>query len=264
MSTWAIPLDVMLFELRRSFTVGRSALWFVLVAFPVGILTAVSMIARLRLGEEYTAALLEERFGMAMYFLIPEVTCLLGLLLWATPAISTEVEGQTWVYLAMRSKGRISVLLGKYLTAVTWTLSAAITAVTLSCVAIGWEIGSNLWAVLCLLALLSCVAHAALYVVIGAVFYRRTMIAAVTYTMVVEYFVSFIPALVNQITINYRLRGILIQWKDWDTATTPAQAILGSDSIAMHMTVLAVMTILLLAFATHRVQRTEYPTQQEG
>ena len=264
MSTWTLPLDVMLFELRRSFTLGRSALWFVLVAFPVGILTAVSMIARLRLGEDFSAERFQEPLGMAMYFLIPEVTCLLGLLLWATPAISTEVEGQTWVYLAMRSKGRISVLLGKYLTAVTWTLSAAITAVTLSCVAIGWEIGSGLWGVLCLLTLLSCIAHAALYVVIGAVFYRRTMVAAVMYTMIVEYFISFIPALVNQITINYRLRGILTQWMEWETAATPAQAIFGSEAISTHIAVLAVMTTILLAFATVRVQRTEYPTQQEG
>jgi ABC-type transport system involved in multi-copper enzyme maturation permease subunit len=264
MNKLALPFDVMIFELRRSLTIGRIAIWILLVAFPVAIITAMSMIAKLNLGPRYNPEELIEPFGMAMYFLIPEVTCLLGLLLWATPAVSTEIEGQTWVYLTMRSSGRSMVLIGKYLTAVVWTLSAALLAVALCCVAVGPTIGGELWWVLSLLVILSCFAHAALYLAIGAVFYRRTMVAAVLYTVVVEYVVSFIPALVNKFTINYRLRGLLADWMGWDEARSQAENVFGSEAASTHLQMLAIMIVTLLAISIYRVERTEYPTQQEG
>lgn len=259
-----LPLDVMVFELRRSLTIGRMAIWGVLVAFPVAIITAMSMIAKIEMGERYDATELVEPFGMAMYFLIPEVSCLLGLLLWATPAISTEIEGQTWVYLTLRSPGRSMVLLGKYLTSVVWTLSAALASVALCTLMVDPEIGDKVWWVLTKLVVLSCFVHAALYLMIGSVFYRRTMVAAVLYTVVVEYVVSFIPALVNKFTINYRLRGLLADWMGWDEARTQAEHIFGSESASTHLEMLAIMVVVLLAVSIYRVERTEYPTQQEG
>lgn len=259
-----LPFDVMLFELRRSLTIGRLAIWFLLVAFPVAIVTTMSMIARVEMGDRYTAENLSEPFGMAMYFLIPEVSCLLGLLLWATPAISTEIEGQTWVYLMMRSSGRGMVLVGKYLTSVVWTLSAACVAVTVCVIVVGPAIGSELWWVLIKLVILSCFVHAALYIAIGTVFYRRTIVAAVLYTIVVEYVVSFIPALVNQFTINYRLRGLLANWMNWEDARSEAENIFGSEPASTHVQMLALMVVIFLGIAIYRVQRTEYPTQQEG
>ena len=73
------------------------------------------------------------------------------------------------------------------------------------------------------------------------------MVAAVFYTVVVEYVVSFIPALVNQFTINYRLRGLLANWMGWDTAKTQAENIFGSESASTHLQVLALMVIILRA-----------------
>ncbi len=259
-----LPFDVMLFELRRSLTIGRLAIWFILVAFPVAIVTTMSVVARAQMEDRYTAENLTEPFGMAMYFLIPEVSCLLGLLLWATPAISTEIEGQTWVYLMMRSSGRGMVLVGKYLTSVIWTLSAACVAVTVCTLVVGPAIGSELWWVLIKLSTLSCIVHASLYIAIGTIFYRRTMVAAVLYTVVVEYVVSFIPALVNQFTINYRLRGLLANWMNWEDARSEAENIFGSESASVHLQMLVLMVVVFLGIAIYRVQRTEYPTQQEG
>ena len=205
-----------------------------------------------------------EPFGMTMYFLIPELTCLLGLLLWATPAVSTEIEGQTWVYLTMRSSGRGVVLLGKFLTAVVWTLSASLLAVALCTIVVGPTIGSELWWVLTQLVILSCFAHAALYLLIGTVFYRRTMVAAVVYTVLVEYVVSFIPAVVNKFTINYRLRGLLADWMGWMGARSQAENIFGSEPASTHLQMLGIMIVVLLCTALYRVERAEYPTQQEG
>ncbi len=110
----------------------------------------------------------------------------MGLLLWATPVISTEIEGQTWIYLAMRRSGRSLVLLGKYLTAVLWSVSAALVSTSMCAIVMGPAGGWKLWWVICVLSVLSCIAHAALYVLIGTLFFRRTMVTAVFYTMVVR------------------------------------------------------------------------------
>ncbi len=254
-----MPFDVMRFELRRSLTPARIAMWLILVAFPV------ALIARLH-------ALMPESgmppemqimpLGATLYLLVPEVTCLLGLLLWATPAISTEIEGQTWVYLALRQSGRRVVLLGKYLTAVVWTLSAAWVAIALSLLIIGVE--WRMWWVMGALAMLSCVAHGALYVLIGVIFFRRTMATAVLYTLTVEYGVSFVPALINKFTINYRLRGLLAQWMNWEEMRSSAENVFGTEPAGTHLLALAAITITMLGISLYRVNRAEYPTQQEG
>jgi ABC-type transport system involved in multi-copper enzyme maturation permease subunit len=67
-----------------------------------------------------------------LLYLIPQVVCLLGLLLWATPNVHSELEGRTWIYLAVRPDGKAMVLLGKYLTAVAWSASACLLALTIS------------------------------------------------------------------------------------------------------------------------------------
>ena len=264
MNYLTMPIDVMLFELRRSMTAGRIAIWALLVVFPIAIFTTMNVIARWNLGADYDSQELLQPFGLVLYFLIPEVTCLLGLLLWATPAISTEIEGQTWVYLTLRQSGRTMVLIGKYLTAVVWTLSAALISITICSIVIGPTVAFDLWGVLCVIAVLSCVVHAALYVLIGAVFYRRTMVTAVFYTILVEGVVSFIPALINKGTVNYRLRGLLANWMGWEEARSQAENIFGSESVSTHLIVLSAITVGMLGIALVTVARTEYPTQQEG
>jgi xanthine/uracil permease len=131
-------------------------------------------------------------------------------------------------------------------------------------IVIGNEAGFRMWWVMATLALLSCIAHAALYILIGVIFYRRTMAAAVLYTVIVEYGVSFVPALINKFTINYRLRGLLANWMGWDDVRSEAENVFGSEPSWTHLLVLAAITLTLLGVAMYRVERTEYPTQQEG
>ena len=55
-----------------------------------------------------------------------------GTFLWATPAISAELERRSWVYLAVRPNGGTAVLLGKYLAAVSWVLTAALVGLAIA------------------------------------------------------------------------------------------------------------------------------------
>lgn len=274
MSRFTMPLDVMLFEFRRSMTLGRIAVWALLVLFPIAIFTTMTMIARSEVREGFDPEQLMQQFGLVLYFLVAEVSVLLGLLLWATPAISTEIEGQTWVYLTLRRSGRTMVLIGKYLTAVAWTSSAALISISVCYFVLGWfgadwfgieqDAAFELWKVLCVIAVLSSIVHAALYVLIGAVFYRRTMVAAVFYTLLVEGAVSFIPALINKATINYRLRGLLANWMEWDDARSQAENVFGSESASTHLLALLMILVLFMSISLWKVETTEYPTQQEG
>ncbi len=250
-----LMIDVVRFELTRSLTVGRITIWIILVMFPVALITALRFLQPVdRL----------EPWGITLYFLVPEVVCLLALLLWATPAISTEIEGQTWIYLAMRRSGRSIVLLGKYLTAVLWSLSAALVAITLCILVMGPAGGFRLWCVMCALATLSCLAHASLYILIGMLFYRRTMVTAVLYTLAIEYGMSLVPALANKLTINYRLRGLLADWMSWEEARSRAENVFGNEPATTHLLVLAAITLSLLGAAVFRLGHSEFPTQQEG
>ena len=174
-----IILSVVKFELARSLTAGRIGIWLLLVLFPV------ALVGTLRLNEVPQNS--AEAWGIMLYYLVPEVVCLLGLLLWATPVVSTEIEGQTWSYLALRPSGRREVILGKYLTAVVWSFSATVVSSTLSVVLMGDAGGLRLWFVMCVLSGLSALAHASLYLLIGLLFYRRTIVTAVFYTGAIEY-----------------------------------------------------------------------------
>ena len=252
---FSIVLDVMQFELKRSLTKGRILIWCALVAFPVALLTLV---------ERNNPTARVEEWGFLLYVLVPEMVCLLGLLLWATPSISTEIEGQTWIYLAMRSSGRSLVLVGKYLTAVVWSLSAALASISLCMFVVDAIGGAQLWTVLSLLAALSCFAHAAIFVLIGVLFPKRAMVTAVFYTLAIEYGVSLVPALANKLTVNYRLRGLLANWMEWDDVRSQAELVFGNEANWVHLLVLFAITSTILFAAIFWLRRAEYPTQQDG
>ncbi|QDT08679.1 hypothetical protein [Planctomycetes bacterium K23_9] len=247
--------DVIRFELTRSFTKGRFAIWAVLVAFPVAIFVLM---------DRTTNAIRIEQWGITLYFLIPEMVCLLGLLLWATPAISTEIEGQTWIYLAMRRSGRSTVLLGKYLTAVLWSVSAALVGLSLCLLLVDNVGGLRLWTVLSILSVLSCFAHAGIFILIGVIFPRRSMVTAVFYTLAIEYGLSLVPAVANKITVNYRLRGLLAEWMNWEEARSTAESFFGHEPPYIHLFVLFTITLVTLCAAIFTLARAQYPTQQDG
>ncbi|MGB7345393.1 MAG: hypothetical protein WBD20_14350 [Pirellulaceae bacterium] len=248
-------IDVIRFELTRSFTKGRMAIWAILVAFPVALFVLMDQAGN---------AIRIEQWGITLFILIPEMVCLLGLLLWATPAISTEIEGQTWIYLAMRRSGRSIVLLGKYMTAVLWSLSAALVSVTLCLLLVDNVGGFRLWAVMSILSVLSCFAHAGIFILIGVVFHRRTMVTAVFYTLAIEFGLSFVPAVANKITVSYRLRGLLAEWMQWDEARSMAESVFGPEPPHIHLFVLFTITVVTVCAAVFILARSQYPTQQDG
>ncbi len=253
-------LAVMRFEAQRSRTPTRIAVWVALTLFPAALMTVMH------------STDFEPPDPRVWTFFLTLLCCgvvtLLGLLLWAAPLIQSELEANTWVYAAVRPNGRTALLWGKYLVAVVWSLSASWASLLLAFpIAQPPEFFHTLW-VLAWLSLWTAVGFGAAYALISVLFHRRSMALCLAYTLVFEILVSMIPAVINQLTLQYRLRCLMVGWLGWDEASTgmPAEMkrfLFGEQSPWMHVVSLCLMTIALLAAATYVTRNKELVTTDE-
>jgi ABC-type transport system involved in multi-copper enzyme maturation permease subunit len=234
---------VVRFEFRRTATLPRLAWWAVLALFPV-------VITSLLVGVQATLAS-RDTWAVGLYTLIPVIVCMLGLLLWATPSVNAEVEGNSWPYLAVRPGGKTNVLIGKYLTAVAWTVLAGWVGLTVSILIAQPPQAVQLWLVLAVLVLFSSVSYGALFTFLGVVAHKRPMVVAVAYALILEFIVGWIPAMINQFTVQLRLRTLLAIWTDWEKDAPPAViAVLTDPGPAIQqIAILLVASACLLAAA---------------
>ncbi|MEM8678254.1 MAG: hypothetical protein AAGF97_02760 [Planctomycetota bacterium] len=254
-------LAVYRFELRQASSVTRMLWWLVLAIFPVLIVAMIRLIP-----EE----LPPEAWYAFLFALIPMLLSILGTFMWTTSAVAAEVERESWVYLAIKPGGRTAVMLGKYLAAITWVLPAALLSLT-ACVAIISTEGSVLseqseavkfWLLFARLACLSVPAYAALYLVLGAIFVKRSMVIAIAYTLIFELLVSMIPAMINKFTIQHRLLALLLAWTgiegNDDFGRFLSTQIIGDTPPWLHVVILCVYTTVLVVLAVQLVRQREY------
>lgn len=203
-------------------------------------------------------------WGGVLFGLIPEVITLFGLLLWITPLVHSELEGKTWVFLASRPRGRVSVLVGKYLTGVTWTFLAGLVSTTVCILIARPDDAPRFWCTIMALVAFSCVSYGSMYSLFGVLFRRRAMVIAVAYTLIFEFLVSLIPAVINQLTVQYRLRNLLVTWLDWRDLMPPeAMILLGNEPAWLQVLVLCSVTVILLVAAGFAIQHKEYVTASD-
>ncbi len=256
-------LTVFEFELRRALTAPRIAWWCVLAFFPVAITALILMVPNARQNVPV------EAWSSFLFALIPMLISMLGTFLWTAPAVSAELERQSWVYIAVRPFGRTSVLLGKYLAAIAWVLPATVVGVSLSVLFIRLAGGSlqapgtafRLWFAMLRLNCLSVPAYAAVYLMLGTLFTQRAMVVSVAYTLIFELAVGFVPALINKLTIQYRLRALFLTWADINVSGAVFVRPLDLFSKAppwQHVTILLVYILLMVTTAVTLVRRRDY------
>ena len=233
------------FEWKRSLTVPRMAWWSVLAVFP-GLIVTLMRVADSQPPHS-------DAWIGVLYSLVPGIVCIMGVFLWATPAISSELEGGNWTYLAVRPGGKTSVLLGKYLCAITWTAPAALVGLTIAVIVAAPDDSFRIWRVLALLVLISCPAYGAVYILIGVIFQKRAMVVAVAYTLVFELILALIPAVINQVTVQYHLRALMSRWMEWDTRQgqrfADMKVLFGDAPASEHLLILLGLTVGLLVVA---------------
>lgn len=249
---------VLEFEFRRALTMPRLAWWLLLTLFPALITLLIRLVPKRSL-------LPREPWSAFLFALVPMLISMLGTFLWTAPAVSAELERNSWTYLAVRPGGRTALLLGKYLATVTWVLPALLLGLCLSMMIaagelsaaeswrIGWTIGR--------LSVLSCLAYAALYLFLGTLFPKRSMVVAMVYTLLFEFVVSTLPAVVNKFTVQFRLRALLVRWADiglGDVRDFVNVQLVGQAPPWHHVAVLLAYTAFLLLAATWTVRRRAY------
>jgi hypothetical protein len=258
------PIGVFRHELIRTLTWGRIATWFAMALFPPSLIGVASWQIGART-DVISPDQLYFGYSFLLFLLIPQVVTVLGMLLWATPIVHSELEAQTWVYAVVRPGARRGVLLGKYGIAVLWTFSSACLAVTLAVPISGVANPFPTWIVLCLLSLISALAYAALFVTIGTVMQKRAMVTAFLYAFFVEAILSTLPATINQLTISFRLRSILFQGLNLNpTAARELERFFDTGtSIPVHLLCLAGLVVTLLSISLWRVQANQFVWQSE-
>lgn len=268
------------FELQRTLTPARMLIWLALCLFPallVGTLyyqagsrtevrVTIDEFGNEQISERQRDGIPEEAMAIICYALVPQISCMLGLLIWATPAVGSELESQTWIHLAMRSRGRTAVALGKYCVAVLWTASFAVWSSILVGILSGAENRLELVFALVGISVLSAMSYAALYLLLGAVFYRRASIVAVIYSLVLEGAISFVPATINQVAVSFRLRTLMSNWTAlravWEEEE--ASLLFGTQPPWLTVMILVAYTAILLAAACFIIRSREYPVQVEA
>jgi hypothetical protein len=263
----AVPniLAVFRFEWRRSLALTRLAWWFVMAAFPA---TLTGVLVWRRVVMEDPNLPIDPRWTLVLYALVPNVVCYMGLLLWVTPAVHAELQGRSWSYLAVRPGGKVAMLVGKYFAAVTWTVLAAWTGLSASIVVARPSHAGRMLLVLAVLTLLSCIAYGAMYALVAGVFRRRAMVVAVAYTLIFEFIVTYVPAVINQLTVQYRLRCLLVGWMDWEDQQQllggpMAPALFGTAPWWQHVLILLATAAGLLAISAAVLRQSELVTADE-
>lgn len=192
-----------------------------------------------------------------LFLLYPQAICLLLALFYGTSVLGDELDGKTLTYLFTRPLPRWHFVVGKYLGIV----SALVLPTALSLLA-SWTIagapgGWSLFAATLVGTVGALVAYNALFVLFGFALPRRAMIAALLYGIVFELILSFVPALVNELTITYYLRSLVVDILDLELPREAARAV-GGAAVPVALLALACITIGSLALASLLAARREY------
>lgn len=262
---------VYLFEWRRSLTAPRMAWWLVLAGFPVFIIGVIRFGIDQAIessgNPEMKDPAPQELWVGFLFALCPMLVSMLGTMLWVTPAVSLELERRSWVYLAIRPHGGIAVLLGKYLAAVTWVIPPVLLGLTIAIPLSRMQNGWQVWWAMSRLVCLSTPAFAAVYLLLGTIMPRRGMVLAVGYSLLFELVISFVPAIINMLTVHHHLQALLLQWchlKIPPEFMASAVSLIGNSPSWHHVAILLMYPPLLLAASVAILQASEFSSSAES
>ncbi|MGE3175281.1 MAG: ABC transporter permease [Planctomycetota bacterium] len=192
-----------------------------------------------------------------LFLLYPTAVCLLLSLFYGTSVLGEELDGKTLTYLWTRPLPRWQFVVGKYAGIVT-----ALSVPTALSLAAAWAVAGQLGGVTLLLAMtvgtvLALAAYNALFVLFGFLVPRRAMITALLYGLIFELILSFAPALVNEFTITYYLRSIVVAMLDLEIPRELARMV-GGASVPGALAALAAIVGVSLTLASLLAARREY------
>ena len=249
------------FELKRSMTPQRLSISAVLSLFPPVMLVLMMSISQAGNAFNITEFL--------VVFLVAMV-CMLSLLLWATPNVSAELEGRSWMFIASRPQGRLANVLGKYLASVIFSYSICLIATTI-CIPLAVVLDQvedpiHLWISYNTVFLLACITYGAVLSLIGTLFYRRAMVIGAAYIVGFEAIVGRIPAVVGKISASHHLQNLGMHWnprlKLQIDSVTEIPTTLTDQWISF--SALGAMTLIAIVAACLVIATREYASAEEA
>lgn len=149
--------------------------------------------------------------GLYLYLLYPQVTCLLLALLYGSSVLANELDGKTLPYLWTRPIRRASFVIGKHLGIVV-----ALAVPTAASLFASWAVLTRfehpgVLATTLAVSLAALLCYNALFLLLGFISPRRGMILGLLYGILFELLLSFVPAVVNQVTVSYFLRSLYLR-----------------------------------------------------
>ena len=199
------------------------------------------------------------------------IVSLLAQLLWATSNVYSELEGKSWIFLASRPRGRISLFLGKYFSAVAFSFAVCLIAISLS-LGIRTYLMSTMvnpigaWLGMCGTFLLACMTYSAVFSLIGTLFQKRAMVFGAAYIILSEFILANVPAIISKFTARYHLQAIAAEWIGW-LHPLPEEAfieIFGETTLTFHLSCLLCAIALLLTLGSFIVTARQYITAEEA
>jgi len=260
------------FELRRSFTVQRTAVSAVLALFPPSILFILILATRMSGNPQAHIPILD--YTRLLTVFLVSLVCLLTALLWATPNVYSEIEGKSWGFLASRPSGRISVFLGKFLASFFVSFGISVVAISL-CVfladrSFGVPDSQRLWLAICGVFLFGSLVYSAVFSMIGTLFIKRSMVVAAGYLFGSDVLLASIPgALISKLTIRFHLQELGIAWIGWFLPSPSTEAdyrLIYGDALPfwIHILVLIGISALALAVGGWTIVNREYITKDDS
>ena len=187
-------------------------------------------------------------------------------LVYGTSVIGADVDDRTIVYLFTRSKARWEVFVGKYLAIVTLLSCCGVIDFLISWLLLGCPGGFMLAFAFVIAIVAAMFAYTAIFAALGVLFTKRAMVVGLLYAFIFEWGVSFVPAVVNKLTVTHQLRSIIARLVEFDLDQLHRTALrmVGDASLVEAAIALTLITGIALFHAAFVVTRREYSGAQQS
>ncbi|MFT4538223.1 MAG: ABC-type transport system involved in multi-copper enzyme maturation permease subunit [Planctomycetota bacterium] len=247
---------------------GGKKIWIlgVFLSLPILLLAVILIASGFDFPENESIDVEGYAMSAFLYIMYPQSLCILASLLYGASLLAGEIEDKTLTYLFTRAMPRWKVLLGKYVATAASLAVATTASMSVAFVLCGMPIGVKVWFTLATTITCACFTYTALFCLLGLFVPRRAIPIGLIYAVVVEGFLSAVPAVVNELTASYYLRSM-----GWHLADLPLPAeiqeefdrevapfVAGAD-VPSALMALGVISVVALSVSAWVIHRREWP-----
>jgi len=255
-----------LFVLSLRQMLGGKKIWIVglFLALPVVLLTAVLAAAGFNFPEQEGIDVEGLALSGFLYLMYPQSLCILASLLYGASLLAGEIEDKTLVYLFTRALPRWKVLLGKYLATATALSVLCLASMSIAYALCGFPIGARVWVALAASIVAGCFTFTAIFCLLGLFVPRRALPIGLIYAVLVEFLLSSVPALVNELTASYYIRSLT--WhiadlplpaeaaREFEKEVAPFVAGVGAPTAVLALCLITIVALSISALVIHKKQ----------